>query len=243
MSNYQTSRPFQLRDFRPTDIPDFVEAINLVYPDEPSTVEQMEYWESSYPKDNPRLRAVAEWHDGKTIGFAACFNPFWMVTPGAYWLEMLVHPDYRRHGAGSALLTAVEPFAWQQSALRLWSNGREDHLDGVAFAEAHGYHRIGIRFESVLDLDTFDEAPFVSAFDRIDAAVVGPRQVAAELKVVGGVREDEIDGFIGELCKLFDRVARNDAVERRQLFGRFRLAGIFLAPRHFAPPSKKEAAA
>lgn len=184
MSNNQTSRPFQLRDFRPTDIPDFVEAINLVYPDEPSTVEQMEYWESSYPKDNPRLRAVAEWHDGKTIGFAACFNPFWMVTPGAYWLEMLVHPDYRRHGAGSALLAAVEPFAWQQSALRLWSNGREDHLDGVAFAEAHGYHRIGIRFESVLDLDTFEEAPFVSAFDRIDAAGYTLTTLAAERPLV-----------------------------------------------------------
>ncbi|MCB0199482.1 MAG: GNAT family N-acetyltransferase, partial [Anaerolineae bacterium] len=35
---------------------------------------------------------------------------------------------------------------------------------------AHGYHRIGIRFESTLDLDTFAEEPFVAAFDRIRAA-------------------------------------------------------------------------
>ncbi|MCA9869940.1 MAG: GNAT family N-acetyltransferase [Anaerolineae bacterium] len=170
MNETNSSKPFHLRDFRAEDIPDFVEAINLGYPEEPTTIEQVEYWESSFPSDVPRRRAVAEWQDGKTAGFATCFDPFWMVTPGAYWLELLVHPSYRRQGAGRELLAAVEPFAWQQGAQRLWTNGREDHLDGAAFAGAHGYHRIGIRFESTLDLDTFDEEPFVAAFDRIRAA-------------------------------------------------------------------------
>ena len=96
MNHSPVSRPFQIRDFSPEDIPDFVEAINLVYPDEPTTIEQMEYWESSYPKDNPRLRAVAESQDGKTIGFAACF-------------ESVLDGDAGRVLAGDAGASRVSP--------------------------------------------------------------------------------------------------------------------------------------
>lgn len=184
MIDRPVSLPFQLRDFSAADIPDFVETINLCYPDEPTTIEQMEYWESSYPQENPRLRAVAEWQGGKVAGFAACLNPFWIATPGAYWLELVVHPEFRRRGAGSALLATVEPYAWQQGAQRLWSNCREDHLDGVAFAEKSGYHTIGKRFESTLDLDAFDETPFVATFERIGTAGYTLSTLAVERTLV-----------------------------------------------------------
>ena len=84
MTNQSTARPFRLREYRLDDIPAFTDIINRTFPDEPTTVENMEHWERIYPKDNPRLRYSVEWEDGRTVAVGACFNPFWMTSPGAY---------------------------------------------------------------------------------------------------------------------------------------------------------------
>jgi GNAT superfamily N-acetyltransferase len=82
----------------------------------------------------------------------------------------MVHPDFRHRGIGQALMAAVEPFGWAEGALRLWANCREDATESIAFAERAGYTSIGIRFESALDLEAFDEALFAEAFGRIAQA-------------------------------------------------------------------------
>ncbi len=170
MNQQGSGRPFRLRDFTVEDIPYEVAILNRTYPDEPMTVEMVEHWERTYPQDNPRLRYVVEWEDGQVVAFGSCIHPIGMSTPGAYWVEVMVHPDFRHRGVGQALLAAVEPFGWAQGAGRLWANCREDSAESIRFAEYAGYSNIGIRFESALDLETFDETPFVGAFDRMAQA-------------------------------------------------------------------------
>lgn len=170
MAQQLPKRLFHLRDFSLDDIPQMTVIHNRTYPDEPITVEMMEHRESTYPQDNPRLRYVAEWQDGQAVAAGSCMHPIGMTTPGAYWVDIMVHPDFHHRGIGQALLAAVEPFGWAQGAERLWANCREDSAESIAFAERAGYTHIGIRFESALDLDKFDETPFVPAFQRIDQA-------------------------------------------------------------------------
>ena len=43
MTNQSTARPFRLRKYRLDDIPTFTHIINRTFPDEPTTVENMEH--------------------------------------------------------------------------------------------------------------------------------------------------------------------------------------------------------
>jgi len=177
----QTNAPgWRLRDFRWDDIPALVEIALLIYPDEPTTVAQYEHWERTYPKDNPRLRYVVETDAGQVVASGACLRPFWLDTVGVYWLDGEVHPQWRRRGIGAALQAALEPFGRAQGATRLWTSCREDFAHTVRFLERGGYIRFGVRFESKLDLTTFDETPFVGACDRARAADYELTTLAAE---------------------------------------------------------------
>ncbi|MBI1757899.1 MAG: mycothiol synthase [Actinobacteria bacterium] len=54
--------------------------------------------------------------------------------------ELVVHPDHRRHGLGSALLHALESASadtGRDGRLRLWAHGQ--HPDATRLAHAHGY--------------------------------------------------------------------------------------------------------
>ena len=52
--------------------------------------------------------------------------------------------------------------------------------------------------------------------DRVDHALVGARQRAFELQIVGRIGEDEIDASLGQLVEFGDAVADDDRVARRR---------------------------
>ncbi len=180
MQDHLTALDVRLRDFRLEDIPALVEIFNRTWVDEPSTVAQEEHWEKSYPKDNPRLRYAVEAGDGHFIGLGNCMRPFWMDAPGVYTLDIVLAPEWRRRGIGQALLARLEPYAHTQGAERIHTDCREDFDGSIRFLERAGFSRIGIRFESNLDLDAFDEARFVGAFERVAQAGYELTTLAAE---------------------------------------------------------------
>ncbi len=170
----------RLRDFRMEDIPALVEIFNRTWVDEPSTVAQEEHWERSYPKDNPRLRYAVETGAGRFIGLGNCMRPFWMDAPGVYTLDIVLAPEWRHRGIGQALLARLEPYARTQGAERIHTDCREDFDGSIRFLARAGFNRIGIRFESKLDLDAFDEALFAGAFERVAQAGYELTTLAAE---------------------------------------------------------------
>lgn len=167
--NTEPMGKWRLREYAETDIPTWAEIVNLEYPDEPTTVEQELHWERSYPPGNPRLRLAVEDADGRLIGLGACEKPFWAIAPGVYTAYALVHPDWRRHGIGQALMARFEPYAREQGAEKLWSDCRESQGHSISFLNAAGFTRFGIRFEQAVDLEAFDLARFPGAFERIAA--------------------------------------------------------------------------
>jgi GNAT superfamily N-acetyltransferase len=158
----------RLREYRPEDdVAAYVEIHNLIYSPERTAVEQELYRESVYPQDNPRRRHAAETVDGRVVAVSACLRPFWMIAPAVFWLGIEVHPEWRRRDIGQAMLAALEPFAREQGATILRTNCREDFAASIRFLERAGFSNIGIRYESVIDVQTFDETPFLPALEGV----------------------------------------------------------------------------
>jgi GNAT superfamily N-acetyltransferase len=174
----------RLREYRPEDdTARYVEINNLIFSPERTTVEQELYWESIYPRENPRQRWTAENEDGQAVGFGSCLRPFWMDAPGVYWLGITVHPEWQRHGIGQAMLAALESFARQQGATILRTDYREDFAATSRFLERADFTNIGMRYESVIDVQTFDETPFLPIFEGAGQAGYRFTTLAEELPI------------------------------------------------------------
>ncbi len=67
--------------------------------------------------------------------------------------------------------------------------------------------------EIVVGGKTVELVPLV--VDRIHSSALGPKQVAAQLQIIGRVREDHVDTFVGKPRHFGDAVALEDGVERK----------------------------
>ena len=161
---------WRIRDYLLSDIPAFVGLANLEYPDEPTSVEQEEHWNRTYPADNPRLRLAVEDKAGTLIGFGESAKPFWAIAPGVYMLFILTHPSHRGLGIGRDLLRRLEQYARDEGADKLMTDCRESQAHSIRFLEKSGFSQFGIRFESAIDLNRFDPEQFAPAFQRIERA-------------------------------------------------------------------------
>jgi mycothiol synthase len=160
---------FRVREYEGQDLAPLTTIFNNIYPDEPSTLAQQEHWEQTYPANNPRMRRTAVTDAGVVVGYGECQRPFWSNQVDAYAIFIAVDPPWQRRGIGQALYTAVAPFATTQGATRLRTESRENNPGATRFLEKNGFNQIGIRFESALDMATFDEIPYAAAFDRVTA--------------------------------------------------------------------------
>src|SRR4029078_785414 len=99
---------------------------------------------------------------------------------------------------------------------------RSPDAEDVVIAADHPHASAGLqnasaRFEPgagelIVGCEATELVPVV--VDAIDAAVVGPVELVVELKIVGGVGEDEIDGSFGQGAEDFDAITDDDLVER-----------------------------
>jgi GNAT superfamily N-acetyltransferase len=69
---------------------------------------------------------------------------------------VVVDPAWQRRGIGQALLAARMPFARERGFHKLHTDCKEDSASMVRFLERAGFVRIGIRFESALNMTTLE---------------------------------------------------------------------------------------
>src|SRR2546425_20539 len=94
-----------IRDFEPGDYPALVEIGNLVYPDNPTTVEEERFEDARFDRGKVfHRRLVAVDPATKTVVGAVNYGHMpWSFHPDRYAVWVGVHPAWQRHGVGGAL--------------------------------------------------------------------------------------------------------------------------------------------
>lgn len=106
---------------------------------------------------------------GEVVGFGEAHR-FPNTAEGKFYGSVFVHPTARRQGAGSALLAEVERFAAEHGGSRVVVDVEDTDAASLAYAERRGYTVDRHDWDSTLDLQGFDEAPFAGALARVEAS-------------------------------------------------------------------------
>ncbi|HLN63173.1 MAG TPA: GNAT family N-acetyltransferase [Symbiobacteriaceae bacterium] len=114
-------------------------------------------------------RIVAEDLAGRIAGYAYCIYSE-ENAHGGWHLWAAVDPDRRGEGAGTALCNAMEAYVTLRGARKLVSRTLGGDDASFAWAQRRGYALEHQRTESVLDLTTWDPAPFAGHVDRVRAS-------------------------------------------------------------------------
>ncbi|HYF90888.1 MAG TPA: GNAT family N-acetyltransferase [Symbiobacteriaceae bacterium] len=135
---------------------------------DPTSVEAIAAGDGAFPADGLRLRLVATDPSGYAVGYG------WVQRmpyddPGDFAIRVVVDPERREQGVGSALLAALEGWARERGARRFQCEFRDDHPEWLSFVVHRGYVEEGHHFGAQLDLEAFDEAPFAGEVTRLEA--------------------------------------------------------------------------
>ena len=142
-----------------TDVPGIAQVVNA-FETYPVTEEQVRGWFEHNPPGRISLRLVAVDEKDMVTGYGVIVHE--PLAPENYFYVWVgVDPALRGQGTGSALWNTALDFLHQQGATRLSSEVRDDDPASLVFAEQRGFAIDQHVFNSSLDLDTFDETPYL----------------------------------------------------------------------------------
>ena len=156
---------------RATEYPRDLERVallaNTFHPDS-TTVAGLMDSETRRPADERRVRLAAVAPGGLVVAYTDAIHSPW-DTPGSFEVELVVDPAWRRSGVGALLWEALRARLAEESATRLEVEIREHDTGADRFAQARGFALVRRRFQSTLDLASFDEARFAGVIERLEA--------------------------------------------------------------------------
>ena len=161
---------YRAREFADTDRDQFVPARNREqHWMEQGSAAEWRYWENLM-KDPKLLRVTVEAPDGSVAAIGDIGVGFTARPDGSQFIGMTVLAPHRRMGIGSALLEAFEEEGRRREAPKLLGGANEGEKFALDWALAHGYHQIGRRIASYVELAKFEPGRFSAALDRAHAA-------------------------------------------------------------------------
>jgi GNAT superfamily N-acetyltransferase len=118
------------------DLARLVAIVNATYPEDPTSLDEVHWSDSTYPGG---IRFLAELA-GHAVG-AATVGRIYMYPPDfpAFWGSIGVLPEARRRGIGERLLHAISDAAGEAGKTELHMTGVEDRPDGIDFLAHRGF--------------------------------------------------------------------------------------------------------
>jgi GNAT superfamily N-acetyltransferase len=155
-----------IRPFTPADYSGFVEIDRLLRPDFGHSESEWERHDTNRPAHIRWARFTAE-VSGKVVGHAGYGQPVDMYHPRKFWISEAVHPEWQGQGIGNALYNTVVEAVSVYDPLTFRASVQEDKARSVRFVENRGYVEEMREFESRLNIEAFDFAPFAQAQKRV----------------------------------------------------------------------------
>lgn len=154
-------RPFQ----KPEDFAPAAEILNLVNPEWPVTPEMLAHWDSNHDPKYFRSQWVAEYGEAGVVALGYAEEDSFAYEEGKYWLGLEVHPDFQRRGLGEALYQHV--LKQLKDPKKLVVAFPESRPQSRCFAEKRGFVEEWRRYESRLQTQGFDFAPYTPIEQRV----------------------------------------------------------------------------
>ncbi|MBV1854239.1 GNAT family N-acetyltransferase [Catellatospora tritici] len=126
-----------IRETTLADVPELARIRTASYAWFTASVAAQENWFQTVPEASRALRLLAE-HEGRVVGFGMANLNLQTSVPNTGALTLVVDPDFRRRGTGSALHSRLEEHLRDIGATRVhaWANDDEATL---AFARDRGF--------------------------------------------------------------------------------------------------------
>jgi mycothiol synthase len=145
-----------------------VQVHNASRPDNQITLETALHSEKIRKEDLVFQRFAAE-VDGRPVAFAYYSQLEWMFHPQKFDMGIVVHPDYRKRGIGSALYATLVENLQPYDPIKFIGFAREDWKDSIKFAEKRDFEVEFREWESRLNMATFDANKFVGSLEKAEA--------------------------------------------------------------------------
>ena len=150
-------------------------------PDEGGSVEGWRFDDDAWRHDRYfKERVVAE-RDGRVVGWGQVYQMPWQFHPEKFRMNLDVHPEFQRQGIGSALYARLVAIARDQKGKRVRTDTQESRTAALDFLSKRGFEEIQRYWESRLDVNAFDFAPFAAAEPRAAAEGITITTLAEEL--------------------------------------------------------------
>jgi GNAT superfamily N-acetyltransferase len=144
-----------------------LDLVNLFYT-EPVALSDFEYWVYNLPPGRISRRMVVENEEHFIIGYSFAGHEVWSPA-GHFSVWLIVDPAFRGQGTGTLLYDELERFVLANGADELIMEVNENDPPSQCFAEKRGFTIDRHQFESVLDLDRFDEGPYQDVVPSVEA--------------------------------------------------------------------------
>jgi len=179
--------------------------VNAVTPESPTSVDELEWHEATYPG---AARLLAE-DGGRAVGAATVGRiTMFDVDFDAFWMSIEVLPEARRRGVGSALYVAASDVARAAGKRALHAPASEARPDGIAFLVRRGFAEYDRHKIVALDLTAL-APPDVAPPPGVSIVMLGERP-----DLVAGVHAVALEAF-GDIPTGGEPVAAGSLAEFR----------------------------
>lgn len=168
---------YTIRPFTSDDYTALIAVANAVQPEHVITEEQLRHIDANRDPKCKIARWVAE-QNGQIVGYSVYSQHADMYHPQKFWVTVRVLPIRQRQGIGTALYNTMLEGVRAHHPIALQIQLREDHETPLRFATQHGFAEFGRRWESILDVTTFDSAPHQAALDTVASQGITLRSIA-----------------------------------------------------------------
>jgi GNAT superfamily N-acetyltransferase len=110
------------------------------------------------------VAAIAE----RVVAYGECWRNAYHA-PGLFYVVVVVDEHTQRQGIGSALYDRLEQFGVEHGCTELRATVRDDYPAGSRFAVRHGFAVEAHTYESVLDIERFDDTQFAGRIEAVEA--------------------------------------------------------------------------